>query len=124
VSEDRTLLTPEALVATVREAMTPALAAALRPRLAYRIDELPHVLSLGPGVVERAVGSGHLKTFLVGRQRMVSHAALAKFIEKGERVGWLDVYQRGVLPKVTREGGAVSGHASAAARRKRIAAKK
>lgn len=91
------------------------------PRLAYRIDEATVALGLGKGQIERAVTSGHLRTFLVGRVRMVSRAALERFIAKGERTGFIDIYENGRPPRITREGGAVPGKASAAARRARLA---
>lgn len=53
--------------------------------LAYSVDEAAARLSVSKGTLENLIASGELKSFLVGRRRLVSRAALESFVQRKER---------------------------------------
>lgn len=53
--------------------------------LAYSVDEAGERLGVGKTTFEDLVATGQIKTFKVGRRRLVSRRALESFIEKKER---------------------------------------
>lgn len=53
--------------------------------LAYSIDQAAARLGVGKTKFEELVAAGQIKTFKVGRRRLVSRTALEAFITKQER---------------------------------------
>ncbi|EPG2417471.1 helix-turn-helix domain-containing protein [Stenotrophomonas maltophilia] len=54
-------------------------------RLSYNVEEALAVTGLNRNAFYRAIGAAEIKTFKVGRRRMVSAAALRDFIAAKER---------------------------------------
>jgi excisionase family DNA binding protein len=53
--------------------------------LAYSVDDGAERLGVGATTFEDLIASGQIKTFKVGRRRLVSRQALEKFIARQER---------------------------------------
>lgn len=53
--------------------------------LAYSVDAAADRLSVSKGTLENLIASGELKSFLVGRRRLVSRAALESFVHRKEK---------------------------------------
>ncbi|MBV6857934.1 helix-turn-helix domain-containing protein [Xanthomonas campestris pv. zingibericola] len=57
----------------------------LEDRLSYTLDQASEVTGLGRTAFYRQIAANQIRTFKVGRRRMVSAQALRDFIEKKER---------------------------------------
>lgn len=53
--------------------------------LAFNLDEAAARISVSRGTLENLVATGQIKSFLVGRRRLVSRVALEAFVRKMER---------------------------------------
>ena len=53
--------------------------------VAYSLDEGAERIGVGKTTFEALVADGAIKTFKVGRRRLVSRAALERFVERMER---------------------------------------
>lgn len=53
-------------------------------RLAYSINELPEVLPISRSLIFEEIRSGTLRSFTVGRRRLVSREAVLDFIQQRE----------------------------------------
>jgi len=57
----------------------------MRDALAYSINELPEVLPIGRSLIFEEIKSGALRSFTVGRRRLVSHDAVREYIRAKEK---------------------------------------
>lgn len=55
------------------------------PKLSYSIEEAGEATSLSRNTLYRAIAANEIRTFKIGRRRMVSELALREFIAKKER---------------------------------------
>lgn len=53
--------------------------------LAYNLDQAAARIGIGKTMLEELVAAGQIKSFRVGRRRLVSRAALEAFIARQER---------------------------------------
>lgn len=53
--------------------------------LAYSINDAAAVIGIGPTLLEELIARGEIKSFKVGRRRLVSRAALEAFVTKQEK---------------------------------------
>lgn len=53
--------------------------------LAYTVDEAAERLAIGKTLFEDLISSGEIKTFKIGRRRLVSRTALEKYVAKKDR---------------------------------------
>lgn len=53
--------------------------------IAFNLDAAAARLSVSKGTLEALIASGQIKSFLVGRRRLVSRAALEAFVQKKEK---------------------------------------
>lgn len=54
-------------------------------KLSYSVDEAMAALGIGRNAFYKAVSSGELATFSVGKRRLVSRRALEEFVQKREQ---------------------------------------
>lgn len=54
-------------------------------KLSYTLDQAIEATGLNRSAIYRAIATGDISTFKVGKRRMVSVRALQEFIEKKER---------------------------------------
>lgn len=52
------------------------------PKLAYRIDEAAKIMSVSRTTLYRFIAAGKLRTFTIGRCRVISAKSLRALIEK------------------------------------------
>lgn len=55
------------------------------PKLSYNVDEAIAVTGMNRNALYRAISANQIKTFKVGKRRMVSARALREFIEAREK---------------------------------------
>lgn len=61
------------------------------PRVGYSIDETARMFGVCRQTVYNAVNAGHLKTFKMGRRRLVSPEAARAYVRAQESQAWADV---------------------------------
>lgn len=64
---------------------TPAADRSTSPRIAYSIDDVIHLVGLSRQTVYNEINRGRLKTFTVGKRRLVSPDALSGWIARLEQ---------------------------------------
>jgi hypothetical protein len=74
------------------------------PRLAYGLEEAALALSVPRSTIERAIapnrdGPPLLKSFNVGKRKLISHRELERFVASGEKSGFVDVTRLGHPPQ-------------------------
>jgi hypothetical protein len=56
-----------------------------KEKLSYNVDEALAATGLNRNALYRAIGNGEIKTFKVGKRRMVSARALREYIDAREK---------------------------------------
>lgn len=62
-----------------------------KPRLSFNLAEAGEATGLNRNAIYRAIATDELKTFKIGRRRMVSARALQEFIDRKEAEARRDV---------------------------------
>lgn len=57
------------------------------PKLAYRVDELVHVLGLGKTKIRELIDKGHLESIREGTAVLVTYNQLERYLNKKEQGG-------------------------------------
>jgi len=88
-------------------------------RILHTVHSAAAALNFSPNRVRDLIRHAHLRSVLVGNTRMVSQRAIEAFVRRAEQIGYIDVRNRGHLPRNTTEGGATQVPAVREAHRRR-----